>query len=310
LEREHDNMRAAIDALEAAGDLQLVLRLTGALSDFFGIKGHLAEGRRRLESALSMDERPTAARAKALNGAADMAIGHGDAAGARSRAEEALTLHRQLRDDWGSAASLMLLAHAAADAEDYATARRLWEESAGLFRELGDRHHTMLATRLLAWAYDELGEADLARKLKEDVLGQARAAGDKNMQIHALEALAHRAAEDQTAEAAALLREAYELNGEIGDLFVEARIVCRFARVLAFAGRPEPAARVLASGETLYEEVGASPMGWLRRANDEALTLIRARLDQAAFAEAWEDGRKLEADEAVALALDALRDDA
>jgi predicted ATPase/class 3 adenylate cyclase len=310
LEREHDNLRAAMDSLEAAGEPQLVLRLAGALSEFWGTKGHLAEGRRRLESALSADERPTAARAKALNGAADMAIGRGDATGARHRAEEALILHRRLCDDWGSAFSLMLLAHAAADEEDYPTARNLWEESAGLFRELGDRHHTMLATRLLAWAYDELGDFDHARELKEDVLAQARAAGDKHMQIQALESLVHRAAEGQTAEAVALLSQAYELNREVGDLFVEARVVCRFARVLAFAGKPEPAARVLASGETLYEEMGASPMGWLRRANDETLTLIRAEVDEQRFAQAWEEGRKLEAHEAVALALEVLSDDA
>jgi hypothetical protein len=47
-------------------------------------------------------------------------------------------------------------------------------------------------------------------------------------------------------------------------------------------------------------------MGWLRRGNDEALTLIRAQLDEAAFAETWEQGRKLTADDAVALALDSL----
>ena len=74
--------------------------------------------------------------------------------------------------------------------------------------------------------------------------------------------------------------------------------------MLAFGGRAEAAARVLASGETLYEEMGASPMGWLKRANDEALTLIRAHLDEAAFAKAWEQGRTLTADEAIALALD------
>jgi hypothetical protein len=48
-------------------------------------------------------------------------------------------------------------------------------------------------------------------------------------------------------------------------------------------------------------------MGWLKRANDEALTLIRRQLDEAAVAEAWEEGRKLTADEAVALARAALQ---
>jgi tetratricopeptide (TPR) repeat protein len=233
-----------------------------------------------------------------------MAIGHGDSAAARLRAEEALALHRQLGDAWGVAASHYLLGAAAADAQDYETARQLWEESVRLFHEAGDSFNALLATRMIAWAYDELGEPDRARRLKEDVLEQARAAGDKHVQVHALEALVHRAAEERGDEAVAMLSEAYELNRELGDRFREAVLVCRFARVLAFAGRAEAAARVLATGETLYEKMGGSPRGWLRRANDEALTLIRAQLDEAAFAEAWEKGRTLTADEAVALALD------
>jgi len=307
LERDADNLRAALDWFESSGETQLVLQLAGALSGFWGTKGYLAEGARRLEDALGADESPTAARAKALNGAADMAIGHGDAATARLRAGEALPLHRRLGDDWGAAVSLLLLAHAAADEQDFETARRLWEESAQLFRDVGDRFCTMLATRMLAWAYDELGEHDRARGLKEEVLEQARAAGNKHLQIHALESLAHVAASEAPVEVtASLLREAYDLNRGLGDRFREAVLVCRFGRMLAFARRAEAGARVLASGDTLWGEIGASPMGWLRRANDEALALIRAQLDEAAFAAAWEAGRELSADEAVALALEAL----
>src|SRR6266545_4875808 len=309
LDRDADNLRAALDWFESSGETQLALRLAGALSGFWGTKGYLAEARRRLESALRADESPTAPRGKALNGAADIAIGHGDAATARLRAGEALALHRRLGDDWGAAVSLLCLAHAAADEQDFETAKRLWEESAHLFREVGDRHLTMLATRMLAWAYDELGEHDRARGLKEDVLEQARAAGDKHLQIHSLESLAHVAASEASVEVtASLLREAYDLNRELGDRFREAVLVCRSGRMLAFAGRAEVGARVLAGGETLYGEIGASPMGWLRRANDEGLTLIRAQLDEAAFAAAWESGQSVTADEAVALALGTLDD--
>jgi predicted ATPase/class 3 adenylate cyclase len=307
LEREADNLRAALDWLEAAGETQLVLRLAGALDDFWGAKGHLGEGRRRIEAALAADESPTAARAKALNAAADMAVGDAEVAHARLRAEQALSLHRQLGDDWGTAGSLYLLGNAAADERDFEAARELWEESLELWRGVGDRHYALLATRMLAWAYDELGEWDRARGLMEDVLEQARAAGDKHLQVHALESFAHDAAsEGRIDEAAAMLREAYELNREIGDRFRNAIIVCRFARVLAFAAKAEAGARLLAAGETLYEEMGASPMGWLRRGNDEALALIRAELDEAAFAEAWQQGRKLTADEAVAFAREVL----
>jgi predicted ATPase len=308
LESEADNLRAALDWLEAVGETQLLLRLAGSLMDYWGAKGYLGEGRRRLDDALAADRSPTAARAKALNAAADMGIGHADSEAARSYASEALALHRQLGDRWGSAGALYLLGAAAADDEDYESAKALWEESRRLFEEVDDSYYAMLANRMLSWAYDELGESDRARTLKENVLDQARAAGYKHVQVHALESLAHAAGpEGRIEEATTLLKEAYELNRGLGDRFREAVIVCRFARLLAFAGKADTAAQVLASGETLYENMGARPMGWLRRGNDEALALIRARLDEAEFARAWEQGRTLSAEEAVELALDSSR---
>jgi predicted ATPase/class 3 adenylate cyclase len=308
LEREADNLRAALDWLRTAGETQLVLRLAAALDDFWAIKGHMAEGRRRLEEALAADESPTAARAKALNAAADMAIGHGDSSAARLRAEEALAFHRQVGNTWGIAGSLHILGHAAADDQDYETARQDWEESERLFRAAGDSYDALLTTRLLAWAYDELGESERARRLKQDVLEQSRAAGYKHLEVHALEALAHAAGPEGDIEvAAALLGEAWQINRRLGDRFREAVIVCRFARVLAFAGRVETAASVLASSELLYEAMGASPMSWLARDNEEVWSLVHAKLDQAAIDDACRRGRTLTADQAVALALEALR---
>jgi predicted ATPase len=307
LEEEADNLRASLDWLEGSGETQLVLQLAAALNDFWGVKGYLAEGRRRLEAALAADETPTAARAKALNGAADMAIGHGDSAAARLRAGEALALNRQFGDTWGIAVSLFILGHAAADDEDYETARQHWEQSEPLFREAGDSFQALMTTRMLAWAYDELGEPDRAHALMQEVLQQARAAQDKHVEVHALESLAIDAAlEGRIEDATSLLGEAWKLNRDLGDRFRAAILVCRFARVLALAGRAEVAARVLAAGEKLYEEMGGSPMGWLQRGNDQALSLIRAELDEASFAEVYDEGTSLTADEAVALALECL----
>lgn len=305
LNRDVDNLRAALDWLDATEETQLVLRLAGALMDLWGAKGYIAEGRRRLEAALADDRSPTAARAKALNAAASLAIGGADVATSRARASEALDLHRQLGDDWGVAGSLYLLATAAADDRDFKAARNLLEESLQLWREVGDRFYTLLAMRMLAWAYRELGEVDRASLLIEDVLQQARAAGYKHLQVHALESFAHDAApRGRFTEAASLLKEAYELNRELGDRFRDAIIVCRFARVLAYAGKVETAARLLGAGEALYEEMGATPMAWLQRGNDQALALISEHLDNSHLARTLHEGRKLTADEAIALALD------
>src|SRR2546429_9699259 len=113
--------------------------------------GHLAEGRRRLEAALRSDERPTAARAKALNGAAVLALTIEDLATARLWAEEGLALHRQLGDAWGTAQAGFLFGNVVSGEGDLARAQQLFEESVRRFRELGDEHYTLLATPNLAW---------------------------------------------------------------------------------------------------------------------------------------------------------------
>jgi len=56
--------------------------------------------------------------------------------------------------------------------------------------------------------------------------------------------------------------------------------------------------------ERLREEIGAAVYTWVVEMNEGTLDMVRAQLDEAAFAEAWEQGRALTVDEAVALVLD------
>jgi class 3 adenylate cyclase len=64
--------------------------------------------------------------------------------------------------------------------------------------------------------------------------------------------------------------------------------------------------RVLARSEALREEIGGVQYAWIAELNEGTLAIVRAELDEAALAEAWEDGRALTLDEAVALALAAV----
>src|SRR5947207_760093 len=51
LEREHDNLRAALRSSIGAGDAPTALRLSGALWRFWHFRGHLSEGRAWLAEA-------------------------------------------------------------------------------------------------------------------------------------------------------------------------------------------------------------------------------------------------------------------
>jgi len=306
LEREHDNLRGALDRLEASGETQLALRLAGAAWRFWYQRGYVEEGRRRLESALRGDEHRTAARAKALNGATAMALETGDLAAARSCAEEALAIHLRLGDGWGTANSILLLGNVHAEERDFATAQQLFEESLQRFRELGDEHYTLLATRLLAWMCYDQGDRERARVLHEDVVRRARVAGNERMQATSLGALAEYAINDgRVTEALPILRESTRIYRDLDERNELAVNLCRFARAAAAAGRAETAAHILSGAEVLREEIGVSWSYWVVEMNDVTLTDIHTDLDEAAFAEAWEQGRAMTDGEAVELALGA-----
>jgi predicted ATPase/class 3 adenylate cyclase len=307
LEREHDNLRAALDRLAASGESELVLRLAAAVSLFWQEKGHVMEGRRRLESALRASARPTAARARALSGLSTIAVFAGDVATGKLRAEEALALHRALGDNWQIAYALWSLGYAIAEEGDMARARPLFEESVRLFRGLGDEHHTMAVTRSLAWSYETLGELAQARALHEDNLRLARVLRDERYVAITLGALAMVAVRDRRIEDAfSLLRENLPICRDLGDPFQTAVNLCRVACALTAAGRAETAAALLLSrSEVLFEEIGAQ-VPWVSRMNEETLNAIRAQLDDDAFARAWEKGRVVTIDDAVGLAVESL----
>ena len=282
LEQEHDNLRAALDRLEASGESERALRLAGAVSRFWYRRGHLAEGGRYLENLLAADERPTAARAKALNGAARLALHTGDVATVRVRAEEALALHRALGDAWGTADSRYLLG-AVAEEGDFARAQQLFEESVRAFRELGDEHYALLATRALAWMCSELGERERYRALHEDNLRRARATGNGRMEARSLSSLAEfpLGEEGRFQDALSMLNEAYRIDRDGGYVADIALDLCHFAEVLAAEGRAETAARLLSRGEALREEIGEGLESWAVEMNERTLTAIRTQLDEA-----------------------------
>ena len=84
----------------------------------------------------------------------------------------------------------------------------------------------------------------------------------------------------------------YRIDRDLGhrlDIMID---VGRFAHALAVAGRAGTAAQLLSRAEALCEELGVSEPRAARR-NDETLTTIHTQLDDAAFAEAWEEGGAL-----------------
>jgi hypothetical protein len=167
---------------------------------------------------------------------------------------------------------------------------------------------------MLTWATHELGDTEHAWTLRQENLRRARALGSRPIEASILGGMASRAADDGRLEdavslAAESLRISLELGRDVGTPSDDRPLpvqLCRCAGALALAGKADTAARLLGCSEALHEELGVRPLPWLRKENEQTLRRIRNRLGESSLAQAWERGRKLSADAAVALALEEL----
>lgn len=104
LDREQDNLRAALLWALENRDGELAQRMAGALQPFWFRRGHWSEGRRWLEDSLAIESSSTlnqAIRASALYGACMLARFQGDFARARMLCEQSLEIYRTLADQTG-----------------------------------------------------------------------------------------------------------------------------------------------------------------------------------------------------------------
>jgi tetratricopeptide (TPR) repeat protein len=236
-----------------------------------------------------------------------MARDSGDPATARLRAEEALALYRTLGDRWRTAHSQLWLGLAVADEGKFSEAHRLFDECAELFGELGDENNVLMATRMVAWMHNELGDRKRARAVHEENLGRARALRNRSLEATTLGALASYAIDEgRVDDARSLSAGSLRIYLELGSRSGVAHQLFRCAGALAIAGKAGTATRLLSFAEALHEEIGMGVLPHLVAENEITLAAIDGVLDEAAFAEAWEEGRSLTADEAVALAFDSL----
>ncbi len=182
LDREHDNLRAALGHFEEVGSLDLALQLAGALYRFWYQRGHAAEGRPIFERLLSLtaDVDNGRYRARVLNGAGVLATSAGMYDIAEERYTQALVLYQAIDDQVAAAATLNNLGAIAADRGAYARAHHFFEQSLALSHSgTGD------ATRQRAMTIGNLGEVlghrgiyKRARKLQEESLLVSQSLGD------------------------------------------------------------------------------------------------------------------------------------
>ncbi|MDQ3694071.1 MAG: helix-turn-helix domain-containing protein [Chloroflexota bacterium] len=181
LDREHDNLRAALTWSEqAAAGAEVGLRLAAALWRYWEVRWHVGEGSRWLAGALARSEGlPPVLRANALNAAGNLARDQADHGRAAAYHERGLELRRQLGDRRGIASSLNNLGVIARDRGDAERTLLLCAESRELYRAVGDHQGAAIASLSLAMAAGQQGDVERARSHFAESLAWFRTAGDR-----------------------------------------------------------------------------------------------------------------------------------
>jgi predicted ATPase len=161
LEADHDNARAALEYLCARGDAELALRLAVAFGDYWFVRGHVREGRRRMEAALALPgPAPAELRLAALSRASELTRVAGDADAAATHASNAVTLAQEVQDTPALAIALQALGTAVVNAGDYDRGIAIHEQALAVAHETGQSLVPILTD--LADAALGAGEAERA----------------------------------------------------------------------------------------------------------------------------------------------------
>ncbi|HEU5298009.1 MAG TPA: tetratricopeptide repeat protein, partial [bacterium] len=219
LEREWDNLQAALRWAVESGESDRALRLGAALWRFWYLHGHLTIGGEWLAAILGRFEAPSVSRARALNGAGVLAVAaggyaqahqlaqralelaritgdaeseasarlvhstaylaQGDCAKATALAEETLAAFRTAGSVWGEALALSVLADIALENGHYEQALKVYTDSVALFRQSSDAWGIALGERGRGYAARLLGDYDQAVSVQAATLAMTRRLGDR-----------------------------------------------------------------------------------------------------------------------------------
>jgi predicted ATPase len=187
LDEENGNLRAALAWSMETGEIEIGLRIAGALVRFWSTRGLMREGRAWLGDALARAESvPEGVRAKAEFAAGYAALGVGDFGAAKDHFEESLRLAREIGDAQADAAALAQIGWLVMASGHHERARELVERSLELATTLGDKLTASGATNTLAEMASAAGDYERAVELLERGLGLRRELGDKRLIANSL----------------------------------------------------------------------------------------------------------------------------
>ena len=261
LEENHDNLREALKWALENGDVELSARFSGALASFWGLRGHLYEGRLWLEKVISLFETGRGSvenQAKVYLGAGMLAWRQSEYNQAVELMEKSLALTRQIGDPAAISRNLQSLATVESARGNYTRSTAILEEVLVLDRASGNRENLAYDLGSLADVAFQQGNYEPAQTFYEESLALHRERGDKNsiaICLHNLGEVYHQLGIE--ARSLIFTEEAASLFRELGAKQGLAVSLANLGELIQQSGNLERAQRLYHEALRLQQELGA-----------------------------------------------------
>lgn len=184
-------------------------------------------------------------------------------------------------------------------------ARILNEEVVRLARAAGHKRSLGVALDCLGQCYYWSGELEKTRAVLEEGLPILREIGEVWMGAHAAWGLGKTALrQGRLDEARACATESFALQEEHKSLIGIPYTMESFAHLAVVEGQPQRAVRIFAAAARCRADQGSVPQPLVVAENESYLSILRTTLDETSLQPAWEEGRAMTTQEAVAYCLE------
>lgn len=307
LESEDSNLPAALEWALDDNDIELGVRLTVSLRDFWVMSSRFVQAEDWTQRALAK----SGAVSPRLQARAFMTAGMVLYYSSRQRTlqkqllREAVELARAIDDRLSLAWSLISLGIASVGQEsEYEEALANASEGLAIFRELGFKPGVAQALNNIGELTRIHGDDERAQAAYEECLLVVRESGEKRreaMSMNNLGCVMMRRGDAQRAEQ--LFRNALTKRLEVGyDRRGCLTNVLFLAGAIAANGDPWRAARLFGAVKALLEPMGIELEPADQPEYERDYRFVRSQLDDATFDACWHDGRRMSFEQMVALA--------
>jgi predicted ATPase/class 3 adenylate cyclase len=307
LERDHDNLRAALGRCFEKGsdDAEQGLGMANALMNFWYEHGHVSEMRDWLEQGLEVARSATdAVRARAFSGVAGMARHQGRLEEAEIYCEDALELYRKAGDRRGEARALGELGAILQRQGSNERSESVLQEALAILRDIDDPERLSFTLVALGALQHIQGRLEEAAENYTESLEIGRQRGDKHASATALVNLGEIAQlQGDNGKARDMYSESLSLYHQLHMDIAIAYCLEVLAGIDAAEGEARRAAQLFGAADYMREEIGTPVESFNQERYQKYLDTARAGLDDEEFDQAFGEGQKMTTDEVIGVAM-------